>query len=263
MSSALRWWAVTLAAILLAMCGELLAQDRTSAPELLVDAADPFSAYHDALDRTAENVLVRSDERQVATSSVPNVVALLEPPLLADRQMVDPAMLRVQQLRFLIDPILRHEGVPTELVAVVLVESGGQPLALSPKGARGIWQLMPDTARRYGLAVGADRDERLDAANSTRAAARYLRDLYVQFGSWQLALAAYNSGERLVQQALDSAGSSDFSAIRRRLPVETQNYVPAVLSATVAFQSSSTGAANTDRRGEPPRIIYAPLGVGE
>jgi len=133
----------------------------------------------------------------------------------------------------MLEPILREEGIPAELAAVVLVESGGLPTALSPKGARGLWQFMPDSGRRYGLVVSETVDERLDPSKSTHAAARYLRDLYNQFGSWSLVLAAYNSGEDTVQRAIVRASSRDFAAIAHSgaLPAETQKYVPAVLNA--------------------------------
>ena len=116
----------------------------------------------------------------------------------------------------------------------MLVESAGSATALSPKGARGIWQFMPDTARRYGLTVTAERDERLDVQKATHAAARYLRDLYRQFGNWPLAFAAYNAGEKLVEKASLTAGSNDFASLssRRLLPAETRGYVPAVLAAS-------------------------------
>jgi hypothetical protein len=129
--------------------------------------------------------------------------------------------------------ILREEQLPVEALAVALVESGFNPLALSPKGARGIWQLMPATARRYGLTVEAANDHRTDPAHATRAAARYLRDLYTMFGDWELALAAYNAGEGRVARAISRAGVRDFDELSRRglLPLETRNYVPAVLAA--------------------------------
>lgn len=138
---------------------------------------------------------------------------------------------RVEQLRPIIEPILRAEGVPSNVDGLVLVESGGLTTALSRKGARGIWQLMPDTARRYGLAVSRRRDERSDVAKSTLAAAHYLRDLYRRFGDWKLVFAAYNAGEYAVEHAVDRVGQRDFFAIRYALPLETRAYVPAVLHA--------------------------------
>jgi len=122
-----------------------------------------------------------------------------------------------------------EEGIPQELLAVGWVESRFDPQALSPKGARGIWQFMPETARRYGLHVGADRDDRTDFALSTRAAARHLADLYRQFGDWPLALAAYNAGAERVEAAMARARTRDFWQLRLWLPTETQEYVPAVL----------------------------------
>jgi soluble lytic murein transglycosylase-like protein len=143
-----------------------------------------------------------------------------------------PALARYSVYREPLTRILREENLPPELLAVAMVESGLNPLALSPKGARGIWQFMPATAERYGLAVGATDDHRTSPEHSTRAAARYLRDLYRQFGDWKRALAAYNWGEDKVQRVIDRTGVRDFDEMTRRglLPVETRKYVPAVLA---------------------------------
>lgn len=136
--------------------------------------------------------------------------------------------------------ILQQEGVPVGLLGVALVESGFNPLALSPKGARGIWQFMPATAVRYGLPVSADNDHRTHPEHSTRAAARYLRDLYNQFGDWKLAIAAYNSGENRVQRIIDRTGIRSFEEMSRRrlLPAETRKYVPAVLASWAQLSSN-------------------------
>jgi hypothetical protein len=155
---------------------------------------------------------------------------------------------RVNQLRSTLEPVLSSEGVPAELSAVVLVESGGIAAALSPKGARGVWQLMPDTARRYGLVIDGAHDDRTDVIKSTHAAARYLRDLYTKFGDWSLAMAAYNAGEDAVERALDRASSRDFNAIARAgmLPQETRNYVPAVLNAIGRTKSTAGNLASPE-----------------
>jgi len=209
-----------------------------------VQAPDQFSAIHDVLDRTADDVLAdavqrmtkAADDRQgsVPPHSPESLVRNFDQKYRPDLSpSVGAAMKRLDQLRPTLSRILESEGVPPEIVSVVVVESGGRTTALSPKGALGLWQLMPDTARRYGLVVTPSRDERLDVERSTRAAAHYLRDLYQQFASWPLALAAYNAGEQRVQRAVERAGTQDFIQLSglRLLPQETRNYVPAVLSA--------------------------------
>jgi soluble lytic murein transglycosylase-like protein len=139
---------------------------------------------------------------------------------------------RLAAARMALGPILVEERVPLELLSVAYVESGFNPMALSPKGARGIWQFMPATARRYGLAVEGEVDHRTHPEHATRAAARYLRDLYGQFGDWKLALAAYNAGEGRVWGVIRRTGIRDFDEMSRRglLPAETRAYVPSVLA---------------------------------
>jgi len=156
---------------------------------------------------------------------------------------IRPALARYSVYRESLTRILREENLPPELLAVALVESGLNPLALSHKGARGIWQFMPATAERYGLAVGATDDHRTSPEHSTRAAARYLRDLYRQFEDWKLALAAYNCGEDKIQRVIDRTGVRDFDEMARRglLPAETRKYVPAVLA---VWTKLSGGAAS-------------------
>lgn len=167
------------------------------------------------------------------------------------------ALNRVRAYAPVFDPILQDEGVPLELVAVVIVESGGSPLALSPKGARGLWQLMPDTARRYGLNVSPSRDERLDPYKSTRAAARYLKDLHSRFGDWSLALAAYNAGEDAVQREMDRTSARTFSSVAAALPVETQSYVPAVLRAIRLLGMGNGQPRTVLASNEKNSVVYA------
>jgi soluble lytic murein transglycosylase-like protein len=142
------------------------------------------------------------------------------------------AVAAVNRFRPTLGQILREERVPVELLAVAYVESRFRAGAVSPVGAGGIWQFMPGTARRYGLQVTAQVDHRTHPDHSTRAAARYLRDLYRMFGDWELALAGYNWGEGNVQRAMRRAGTRDFGELVRRgfVPLETRKYVPAVLS---------------------------------
>jgi membrane-bound lytic murein transglycosylase D len=150
--------------------------------------------------------------------------------------------MRLNLLLPVVEPILRRHGIPADLAAVILVESGGRAGAISPKGARGLWQLMPDTARRYGLRVDEIRDDRLDLFSATDAAARYLHDLYAEFGDWKLALAAYNTGEANLGSAIHKAHTQDFDQLTslRMLPLETRNYVPLVLATARVIGLPST-----------------------
>ncbi|HET8532823.1 MAG TPA: transglycosylase SLT domain-containing protein [Methylomirabilota bacterium] len=131
--------------------------------------------------------------------------------------------------------VFRQKGLPEDLVFTVMIESGFNPVAVSHAGAKGLWQFMAPTARLYGLRVDGWLDERLDPEKSTVAAANYLRDLYAQFGSWDLAQAAYNTGDGRIQQAIDRTGSRDFWRLHKSplLPDETKNFVPAIHAATL------------------------------
>jgi peptidoglycan lytic transglycosylase D len=131
--------------------------------------------------------------------------------------------------------VFKQKGLPEELVFTAMIESGFDPLAASRAGAKGLWQFMAPTARRYGLRVDNWLDERLDPEKSTVAAARHFLDLYAVFGSWNLAQAAYNAGERTVLEAIRAMGTSDFWALARGrwLRDETKNFVPAIQAATL------------------------------
>jgi transglycosylase-like protein with SLT domain len=138
----------------------------------------------------------------------------------------------------------RREGVPEDLVWLALVESVWNPSAVSPAAAGGIWQFIPKTATEYGLRVARGDDERADPLKQTRVAAVYLRDLYTIFGDWALAMAAYNSGEPRVMDAIVKNGRANFWELydRQLLPKETRDYVPKILAAIkVASQAHVYG----------------------
>ncbi len=119
------------------------------------------------------------------------------------------------------------EGAPPDLAWLAEVESGLRPGAKSPSGARGLFQLMPDTAHALGLSTFLP-DQRTDPEKSAHAAAHLLASLHLKFGSWPLALAAYNAGEGRLTRLLASRGAHDFASIAQSLPVETRMYVPKV-----------------------------------
>lgn len=149
-----------------------------------------------------------------------------------------PVPARARDLMPQLREVFAAEGLPPELVWLAEVESSFNPLARSPVGAEGLFQLMPATAQSLGLSVNLP-DERTDPIKSARAAARYLRQLHRRFGTWPLALAAYNAGEGRVSRALAAQGAKDFAGIAAVLPNETRMYVPKVY-AIVALRTGVT-----------------------
>lgn len=133
-----------------------------------------------------------------------------------------------------IKTILKEEGVPLDLAYVALIESGFNHKARSHARAVGTWQFIKSTADLYDLRVDWWVDERHDFEKSTRAAARFLKHLYGKFGSWEMALAAYNAGEGRIRKAARINKSNDYWVIaknRRTLKIETRDYVPKFIAA--------------------------------
>jgi membrane-bound lytic murein transglycosylase D len=124
-------------------------------------------------------------------------------------------------------PVFASEGVPEELVWLAEVESGFDTRARSPAGAEGMYQLMPATAKTFGLSLWP-RDQRNQPEIAAQAAAKYLRQLYGQFEDWRLAVAAYNCGAGIVQRSLQRYRTTSYERISNHLPAETQMYVPKV-----------------------------------
>ena len=130
------------------------------------------------------------------------------------------------------EEILDYYGLPKELKAMAIIESGLNPVAVSRARAKGMWQFMYRTALQYNLHINSYVDERLDPIKATHAAAKYLRDAYTIFGDWALAISSYNCGTGNVNKAIRRAGGSrNFWDIYPYLPRETRGYVPAFVGA--------------------------------
>jgi membrane-bound lytic murein transglycosylase D len=125
---------------------------------------------------------------------------------------------------------LELRKMPTELALLPIIESAFNPQANSSANAAGMWQFVPGTGRDFKLAQNMFKDERRGVLASTDAALTYLQRLYVMFGDWQLALAAYNWGEGNVQRAIKKNQAlgkpTDFESLAELMPAETRNYVP-------------------------------------
>ncbi len=151
------------------------------------------------------------------------------------RSRFEQWLVRLSRYRPLVENIFAEFNLPSDLVYLSLVESGFNPYAYSRAKATGPWQFMKGTGKLYGLRIDHYVDERRDPIKSTVAAARYLRDLYDLFGTWPLAMAAYNAGEGKVMRALHKAQAETFSDISKTKLIrrETKQYVPRIMAATV------------------------------
>lgn len=159
---------------------------------------------------------------------------------------------------------LHANGLPIELAALPFVESAFEPKAVSPAGAAGLWQLMPTTARRFGLIVTEHYDERFDPQKSTEAAVQYLKYLHGYFQDWPIAVAAYNCGEGAMRRALTGHNASTLpsliSSCRRGngrkggLSEETLSFVPK-FAAAIAVMSNSHSYGLTERNLLTPETL--------
>lgn len=127
------------------------------------------------------------------------------------------------------EALIRH-GLPTDLKYMTIVESALDPKATSPVGAKGLWQFMSSTGKRYGLRISKYVDERSDPYMSSDAAARFLTDLHDRYDDWLLSIAAYNCGPGRVNKALRYSKQKDYWNITGYLPRETRNYVPSFMA---------------------------------
>jgi membrane-bound lytic murein transglycosylase D len=134
---------------------------------------------------------------------------------------------KAQKLFPIIEPILKAFGIPDDFKYVALVESGFGD-GNSSKGARGLWQFLPGSARTYGLKVGRKVDERMDVRKSTIAACKYFNELYNEFNSWTLAAAAYNNGEIKLAKTINEQKEDNY--FRMHLNSETGSYIYHVIA---------------------------------
>jgi len=147
----------------------------------------------------------------------------------------------------LMDSVFTKYRLPIELKYLAVVESELDNTARSCVGAVGPWQLMPSTARDLSLKVRGKYDERRSYSKSTVAAAKYLRDLYGQFGDWLLVIAAYNSGPGKVLYAIKMSGSRNFWTLQKYLPAETRGHVKRFIATHYYFEGEGGVTTLTKR----------------
>lgn len=157
----------------------------------------------------------------------------------------------------LLDSILTLQELPVELKYMAVVESNLKPVAKSKVGARGMWQLMPVTARNLGLKVKKSYDERINVSKSTVAASIFMKELYNEFGDWLLVIAAYNAGSGSVRKAIRKSGSRNFWQLQNFLPLETRNHVKRYIGVHVYFEGKGGLTTLTKKETEQHNKLVA------
>ncbi len=183
--------------------------------------------YLDVADEIRLTIPPPTVETNQPPQPVPNPPPQKERELWVKKVSVSPWPASAKEYVPELKPIFTAQKIPPELVWVAEVESAFDRRALSPAGAAGLFQLMPDTAKRFGLSLWP-RDQRYQPEPSATASAQYLKYLYDRFKDWRLALAAYNAGEGTVQKLLDRYKTRSYDDIAEHLPAQTQMYVPRV-----------------------------------
>jgi len=230
---------------------ETTAEDLQKNPPITPQIDDSDSEIVDldqkALDQNAEDATEDSDDDLETPEQAKTVVKKHEVPFefnqkvadwiryfsQNDRERFQRFLDRGEPYRETVENILEENHVPVDLYYLGLIESGFNFRAKSHASAVGVWQFIRSTGRIYGLDVDPYIDERKDPIRATEAAARHLRDLYREFHSWYLAMAAYNAGPGRIRGAVRRGRTNDFwELVRKRvLPRETMDYVPKFLAA--------------------------------
>jgi membrane-bound lytic murein transglycosylase D len=156
---------------------------------------------------------------------------------------------RSQSKFSIINSVFSKYDIPPELKYMAIVESNlNTDTVCNSTGATGIWQLMPITACELGLKITDEVDERLYLYKSSAAAAKYLKQLYAEFGDWLLVIAAYNSGPAKVTRAINLSGYRNFWQLQNFLPAETRNHVKRFVSMLYFFEEQNKPAAQQNSK---------------
>ena len=197
--------------------------DTTSVPVLPEEAT--FSNYNFVLKNRLDSI-----QRIVPLTYNEHVQKYID--IYSSRRDMMGKMLGLSSYYFpIFEKALKSFDIPEEIKYLPIIESSMNPHAVSRVGATGLWQFMFSTAKGYGLNMDNFVDERKDPTQASYAAAAYFSDAYEEFGDWLLSIAAYNCGTGNVRRAIEKADSRDFWELRRFLPLETRNYVPAFIAA--------------------------------
>jgi membrane-bound lytic murein transglycosylase D len=213
---------------------EMTAPASQAAPVQTASLVMPFqeNAAATITSAQAEPFIIPFHENEVASQAVERNIILFSDKI---RDRFTVYLSRSGSYLDMMKEILRKKDVPEDIVFLSLIESGFNPNAYSVAHAAGPWQFIASTAKRYGLEIDWWKDERRDPVKSTAAAADYLKDLYGMFGSWNLAMAAYNAGEGRIMKAMRRSNADDYWDLlgTTHIRPETKEYVPRFIAASM------------------------------
>jgi hypothetical protein len=216
---------------------------------LLIQAKDnPLNMYQNWLPK---NVHFAGEPTPL---EIPDVTERLDRELLVNANWHSNTFLMIKRANRafpVMEPILKQYGIPDDFKYLAVIESGLTNV-VSPAGARGIWQFMPETAKIYGLEVNNQVDERYHLQKSTEAACKYLLDAKKKYGNWTLAAASYNAGMQGIQNRLDQQKSSNYYDLH--LGEETSRYVFRI----IAVKEVMENAQKYGYRLSPQELYYQP-----
>ena len=157
--------------------------------------------------------------------------------------------------------MLKKHNLPQDLFYLAMIESGFDPVAESSASAVGIWQFIPETGKAYGLRIDGVIDERKDPIRATQAAIAHLKDLKLELGYWHIAMAAYNAGTGLIQDAIIRHNTANYWYLcnQKALPDETQNYVPQIIAAAVLAKAPDLFGIKLPKKDKPRSKTMVPF----
>ncbi len=239
----------------------------------LIASVDPHILYSREKRAQAERLRIFEKEPiglalEISPEERPAVEARVNSLIGECSQLFAESMARSQRYLPMMRDIFRQEGLPEELVYLGLVESGFNPMASSPHDHVGIWQISKATGRRFGLRMDHWIDERRDPERSTLVAARYLKELYENFQSWDLAIAGYNLGEAKVRAAMDARNTTSFWELCKYpdLSQTSKDFVPRFLATLLIAQDPEAYGLSNRKYSEGWRFdrvgLTEPLEIG-
>jgi membrane-bound lytic murein transglycosylase D len=215
-----------------------------------------------AAEASTASLIGNYDQNKTASKAVKENLGLFSTRI---REKFSQWLSRSGKYLHLMKDILKKKDIPEDMVFLSLIESGFNPYAYSIARAAGPWQFIASTARRYGLEINWWKDERRDPIKSTEAAADYLKDLYGMFGSWNLAMAAYNAGEGKIDRALKRSNADNYWDLlaTRHIREETKEYVPKFIAASLIAHNPEDFGFDDIQYNQPMRydevVIDSPI----